>query len=141
MQDPFIGTWKLSPPASRFDPNHKPREGTLRLERDAGGGYVLNAEGVNEKGERCAERPQRMVPDGKPYPVPDFPGLSATTTQPDARTLRGVVTREDGSIAGEGTYVVSADGRTLTATTAGFDTQLRRFEQKTAWERSTEAQA
>lgn len=41
----------------------------------------------------------------------------------------------DGSVAGEGTYVVASDGSTMTATTAGFDSQLRRFELKTVWER------
>ena len=43
--------------------------------------------------------------------------------------------REDGSVAGEGTYVVSQDGTSMTASTAGFDSQLRRFEMRTAWDR------
>ena len=30
---------------------------------------------------------------------------------------------------------VAADGQSLTATTAGFDTQLRRFEMRTVWDR------
>jgi serine/threonine protein kinase len=32
-------------------------------------------------------------------------------------------------------HVVNEDGRSLVATTAGFDTQLRRFEMKTVWDR------
>ena len=43
--------------------------------------------------------------------------------------------REDGSIAGEGSYIVAEDGTTMTATTAGFDSQLRRFEMRTVWDR------
>jgi hypothetical protein len=32
-------------------------------------------------------------------------------------------------------YVVSEDGRSLTATTSGWDTQLREFKQTTVWDR------
>ena len=135
MHDPFVGTWTLNCGKSAFDPNHRPKAGTMRLELEAGGAYVLNAEGVNAKGERVAERPQRLVPDGRAYPVADFPGLTAVTTQPDPNTLRAEVRREDGSIAGEGRYVVSADGQSMVASTAGFDTQLRRFETETHWDR------
>jgi hypothetical protein len=135
MQDPFVGTWILKPADSHYDPNHKPRAATMRLSIDGSGAYLLDAEGINEKGETCRERQQRLVPDGREYPIPDFPGLSTVTTRPDARTLRAEARRDDGSVAAEGTYAVSDDGRTLIATTAGFDTQLRRFEMKTAWER------
>ena len=135
MQDVFVGTWELNPEKSTFDANHRPTAGTMRFELGDGGTYVMKAEGLDQKGERVAERPQTLVPDGRPYPVPDFPGLSAVTTRPDPHTLRAECRREDGSIAGEGSYVVSADGVSLTATTAGFDTQLRRFEMKTVWDR------
>jgi hypothetical protein len=135
MTDPFVGTWELNPAASQFDPNHKPSQGTMRLERTPGGAYRLSAEGVNAKGEKVAERPQTFVPDGRPYPLPDFPGLTTVASQLDALTLRVEARREDGSLAGEGTYAVSEDGRSLVATTAGFDSQLRRFETKTAWDR------
>ncbi|HUF24578.1 MAG TPA: hypothetical protein VMN81_10655 [Vicinamibacterales bacterium] len=135
MTDPFTGTWTLNPTASQFDPNHRPGKGTMRLELTPEGAYVLNAEGMNAKGEMITERPQTFVPDGRPYPLPDFPGLSSVASQPDGRTLRVEARREDGSLAGEGTYVVSADGRSLSATTAGFDTQLRRFETMTAWDK------
>ena len=38
-------------------------------------------------------------------------------------------------IFGGGTYVVSADGKSLTATNFGWDSQLRQFEQRTVWDR------
>jgi hypothetical protein len=135
MQDPFVGTWKLNTGNSQFDPNHRPSDATMVFELGPDGRYVMKAEGVNQQGQKVAERPQTMIPDGKPYPVPDFPGLTATTTRTDPNTLRAECRREDGSIVGEGTYVVSPDGKSLRATTAGFDTQLRRFETTTAWDR------
>lgn len=135
MQDPFIGTWRLNPASSAFDPNHRPTDGTMTWTLDADGSYTLNAEGVNAKGEKVVERPQRMIPDGRGYPIQDFPGLTTVTTRIDSHTIRVEGRREDDSIAGEGTYTVSADGKSMTAMTAGFDTQLRRFETRTAWDR------
>lgn len=135
MHDPFVGTWQLNPAKSLFDRHHRPSGGTMTWQLEADGGYLLQAEGVNEKGEPCVERPQKMFPDRRPYPVPQMPGLSAVTSRPDSHTLLGQVTREDGSIAGEGRYVVAPDGATMTATTSGFDSQLRRFELRTVWDR------
>jgi hypothetical protein len=108
----------------------------MRWELGADGTYVLLAEGVDAKGERCAEKPQRMRPDGVAYPVDGFPGLTSVTTRPDRNTIRAEARRDDGSIAGEGTYVVADDGRSMTATTKGFDTQLRPFAMQTVWDRA-----
>ena len=134
--DPLVGTWTLNPSRSEFDPNHRPQAGTLVIEPDGEGSYVIKAEGVSEKGQKVTEKTQTIVADGQPRPVPDFPGLAVTSTRPDANTLHSDVRREDGSIAGQGTYIVSADGRSLTAITAGFDSQLRQFEQRTSWDKS-----
>jgi hypothetical protein len=135
VTDGFLGTWKLDPARSEFGPHHQPTAATMSWSIDADGTYMMTAQGTNAKGEPVVERPQRMVPDGQPQPVPDFPGLTAVSTRPDPRTVRCEVRREDGSLVGEGVFVLSIDGRTLTAVNSGFDTQLRRFEQRTVWER------
>jgi hypothetical protein len=135
MQDPLIGTWKLSPEKSRFDANHRPKAGTMVFELSPEGHYLMKAEGVSENGQNVAERPVRFIPDGKDHPVPDFPGLIATANHTDPHTLIGEVRREDGTVVGGGTMVVSADGKSLTATNFGYDTQLRQFKQQTLWDR------
>lgn len=135
MHDPFVGTWKLNPANSQFDPNHRPSAATMVFELDPQGRYLMQAEGLDAQGRKVAERPQTLIPDGKPYPFPDFPGLTAIASRLDPHTLQAECRREDGSIVGQGSYVVSADGKSLTATTAGFDTELRRFETTTAWDR------
>jgi hypothetical protein len=135
MQDPLIGNWKLNPARSEFDPNHRPKAGTMVLELTSEGHYALTAEGVTEKGEKCKERPTTFIPDGKEHPVPDFPGLISIVTRPEPNTLAAEVRREDGSVVGGGTYVVSPDGKILTATNFGYDSQLRQFKQKTVWDR------
>jgi hypothetical protein len=135
MNDPFSGTWKLNPERSQFDPNHRPTAGTMVFEAERDGVYLLKAEGVNAKGEKCAEKPARIVPDGQDHPLADFPGLISTAQRPDANTIRCEVRREDGSVVGGGSYVVSEDGRSMLATTFGYDTQLRQFQTQTAWDR------
>jgi hypothetical protein len=58
------------------------------------------------------------------------------TTRPNRDTIRAEARREDGSLAGEGTYVLTDDGHTLTAATTGFDSQLRPFTMQTVWDRA-----
>lgn len=135
MNDPFVGTWVLNPIRSSFDANHKPRQANMRWELGADGSYMLFAEGVNASGEAVRERPQHMRPDGVAYPVEGLPGLTSVTTRPNPHTIRAEAKREDGSLAGEGTYVVASDGKTITATTRGVDSQLRPFTQQTVWDR------
>jgi hypothetical protein len=107
----------------------------MTFESTPEGHYLLTAEGLNEKGEKCKEKPARFIPDGKEHPVPDFPGLVSITTRPDLNSLTAEVRREDGSVVGGGTYTVSGDGQSLTAETFGYDSQLRQFKQQTVWER------
>jgi hypothetical protein len=99
-------------------------------------GYAMKAEGVAADGSRVTERPQRFVLDGRSHPLADFPELLAVATRPSPDTLHGEVRRPDGSIVGEGDYVVSADGTSLTVTATGVDSQLRRFQVTTVWVRA-----
>ena len=110
MNDPFLGTWKLNVARSKFDAAHQPPNGTMTFEREPDGSYLMRAHMTKADGQILAERPQRLRPDGRAYPVPDLYGLTAVTTQPNPRTLVARATREDGSVVGEGEYVVSDDG-------------------------------
>jgi hypothetical protein len=71
-----------------------------------------------------------------------MPGVSreeidtSITTRPNPHTIRAEAKRADGSLAGEGTYVVAADGATMIASTKRFDSQLRPFTMKTVWDRT-----
>ena len=136
MSDPFVGTWTLNPTRSTFDANHKPQKATMRWEVAAEGTYALFAAGVDAKGAPCEEKPQRLRPDGVAYAIDGFPGLTSVTTRQDRNTIRAEAKRDDGSLAGQGTYVVADDGLTMTATTKGVDSQLRPFTQQTVWDRT-----
>ena len=135
MPDPFVGTWTLNAAKSEFDPNHRPTEATMVFELDPQGHYLMKAEGTDAKGETVAEPPSTFIPDGKAHPIPGLPGLTAVSTRPDRNTIQGEARREDGSVVGGGTYVVSSDGKSLTVTNSGIDTQLRQVTQRTVWNR------
>jgi hypothetical protein len=135
VQDTFVGTWKMNPARCEFDPNHKPTEATMTITAAADGSYELRAEGKNERGEVCAEKPQRYTPDGQPRPVDDMPGLTAVSRREWPDRIQTDVRREDGSLVGQAIMEISKDGHSLTATTSGFDSQLRQFRQFTVWER------
>jgi hypothetical protein len=136
MESPFLGAWILNVSKSQFDANHRPAAGTMTFELDGDGNLLMKAEGVNEKGDKVAERPQKFIPDGKSRPVEGLPGLSALCRSPDTNKLEGEARREDGTMVGKGVYVISQDGKTLTATTSGFDSPLRQFEVRTVWDRA-----
>jgi hypothetical protein len=135
MQDPFIGTWTLNVVKSQFDANHRPQAGTIVLEVDQEGYYVRKAEGVNEKGEKVAEHPQRYIADGEDHPIQGLQGLSYRATRVDANTLAQEAKREDGSIVGGATKIVSGDGKSMTIDNFGYDSQLRQFKMRTVWDR------
>jgi|SRR5581483_2200257 len=135
MPDLFVGTWILNVAKSQFDANHRPRAGTIVIEIDPQGYYLEKAEGINENGEKVAERPQRYIADGKDHPIPDLPGLKYRARRSDPNTLLGEATREDGSVVGGATKIVSEDGKSMTIENFGYDSQLRQFKMRTVWEK------
>ena len=133
--DPFVGVWTLNPGQSNFDPHHRPSDATLRFEREDGG-YIMRAGGVCD-GKHVEEQPQRLITDGVERPVPGAPEFMGMTTRPDPNTIR-VLSRTGDQVVGEGSYVVSADGRSLTATVRGIDTERRTFQTVVVWDRQSD---
>ena len=124
--DLFEGTWKSNPQGTRWDPNYKPEQACLRFEV-TDSGYLLVAYGIKD-GQAVAERPTRIVADGKRRPLVDLngrpiPGVPAGAmsigNRPDRWTIEGRV-EVDGNTLGAGTYRVSEDGKTLTVTNEGM---------------------
>ena len=104
----------------------------MRFEREPEG-YLMRAEGICD-GKRVEEQPQRFILDGKEHPAPGAPGVTAVSTRPDANTIQAAA-RSGDRVLGEGSYVVSADGATLTATVRGVDAQQRPLQTTVVWDR------
>ncbi|HXW54231.1 MAG TPA: hypothetical protein VEJ67_00690 [Candidatus Cybelea sp.] len=131
-EDPFAGSWKLNPEKSHFDPNHRVSVGTMRWERTADG-YLMKAEG-SHGGQVIQERPATFVLDDKEHPVPGQPGTTAFASSPAPNIIQ-VEAKNAGHVVGKGSYIVSEDGATLTATMAGTDAQQRIFQTVVVWDR------
>jgi len=93
----------------------------------------LRPDGVCD-GKHVEEQPQRFILDGREHPVPGAPEVAVVSTLPDPNTLRATARRGDRTV-GEGSYTVSADGATLTATVRGIDAQQRPFQTTVVWDR------
>jgi len=123
--DLFEGTWKAKNDESQWDPAFTPEQACLRFEA-TDDGYFLVAYGIRD-GQAVAERPTRIIPDGRRRPIVDLngrpvpgvpPGAVAFGSQPDEHTIEAGA-EADGKMLGRGTYSVSNDGQTLTVTTEG----------------------
>ena len=130
--DPFTGKWTLNTGKSNFDPNHRPVSATMSWERTAEG-YHMRAEGQKEDGRTVVDQ-ATFVLDGREHPIDAAPGFTTFSERPDVRTLHSVG-RRDGLVVGEGTYSVSEDNTTLTATVRGIDAQHRPFQTVVVWDR------
>jgi hypothetical protein len=120
------GTWTSKNDESQWDPRYTPEQACLRFE-PTDTGYLMVAYGIKD-GQAVADRPSRIIADGRWRPVVDLngrpipsvpPGAMAFGSQPDPRTLETRVELEGKSLGG-GVYQVSEDGKTLTVTVEGM---------------------
>ena len=129
----FIGTWIANIEKSRRHSNHQFESATLSF--DVSGDVVtlihsgVNAAGKQESGTTV------LCSDGQDHAVsPQAPGVVVATRWRGANVLE-TVAKKDGQVVGDGTYEVSSDGKTLTATVAGIDGAGARFEQVIVFDR------
>ena len=129
----LTGTWVANIEKSRRHANHQFQRATLTIDVSADvvtlthGG--INASGKQETGATV------LYADGQDHEVsPLAPGVVVATRWRDAHVLE-TVARKDGQVVGDGTYEVSKDGKTLTATVAGVDSAGARFEQVIVFDR------
>lgn len=100
--NPFVGVWTANIEKSYRHANHQFGSATLTT--------VLHA-------------------DGRDHSVsPQVPGVVVATRWVGTNVLE-TVAKKDGQVVGHGTYEVSLDGATLTATVAGTDAAGKPFEQ------------
>ncbi|PYN83132.1 MAG: hypothetical protein DMD87_30530 [Candidatus Rokuibacteriota bacterium] len=131
--DPRIGTWKLNVEKSKFSPGPAPRSNALKIEA-SGQGEKITTEGVNAEGGRIATQYTANF-DGKDYPLT---GSSVADTvslkRIDARTTVRT-DKKDGKVVQTLTRVVSQDGKTMTVTVKGTDSQGRTVDTVAVWEK------
>jgi hypothetical protein len=131
--NPFSGTRIANIEKSRRHTNHQFQSATLSFEI-AGDDVSLTHSGVNVSGKRESGTTV-LHPNGREHHVsPQAPGVVVVTRWVGTHVLESEA-KKDGRGVGKGTYEVSEDGRTLTATVAGTDAAGLPFEQAIVFDR------
>jgi len=126
QKNPFAGTWRANLSKSLRDPNHLFKSATLTFEvSDEAVSLTYNGVNMSDAEETGTFK---MHPDGKEHPIPGSSGLVETSRWAGPRTLV-TVAKQNGKVVGRATYVVSEDGKTLTAKISGRDASGAEFEQ------------
>lgn len=132
QESPFAGTWIANIEKSKRHSNHQFQSATMEIAVSANTVSLtyrgVNAGGKEESGTTVLEA------DGQEHPVPGQPGLVVVTRWSGPRLLQ-TVAKIGGKTAGESSYEVSAEGKTLTATVSGTDASGSRFEQVIVFDR------
>jgi len=123
---PFAGAWNANLEKSQRHENHQFKSAKLQFEITPDL-VVLTYSGINMSGKQEGST-RKIHPDGKEHPVAEAPGVAEIAKWVGPNKLE-VVAKKDGKVAGQSSYEVSSDGKTLTATVKGIDAKGRPFEQ------------
>lgn len=130
----FIGVWVANIEKSRRHANHQFQSATLTIGIDREM-VSLHHAGVNMAGKEESGMTVFRA-DGEEHPVsPQAPGVVVVARWKNSHTLE-TEARKDGHVVGSGSYAVSEDGTTLTATIAGTDAAGAAFEQVIVFDRA-----
>lgn len=129
---PLIGRWIANIEKSSRHENHQFTSATMHF-AVAGEELRLSYEGVNASG-KLEKSEQVLRADGLPHDHPLAPGIIVTGSL-GPRGFQSSASK-DGAIVGQGSYDVSDDGHTMTATVKGIDGSGMAFEQVIVFDRS-----
>ena len=114
----WIGSWTLNVARSTYASREAPyKRATYRIER-AGDGFRVIYDMVHPRGGTThLEWSGRM--DGRDYPLQGVDQAMTYAYTPGGPDVWEIVVKIDGRVAARSRVSVSADGRTMTTTTAG----------------------
>jgi hypothetical protein len=128
---PLIGSWIANIEKSSRHENHRFANATVQF-AVAHDEVRLIYEGVNASGK--LERGEQVLrADGLPHDHPLAPGIVVTSSL-GPRGFQSSATK-DGAMMGHGSYDVSEDCNTMTATVTGIDGSGKAFEQVIVFDR------
>ncbi len=116
-----VGTWKLDVAKSTYSPGRAPKSSTLKVEA-TGMGVTSTIDTVQADGT-TQHITYGGAYDGKPVPVTGASTYDMATRKRISPTTTEAVYMKGTKVVTTNTVVVSADGKTLTATAKGVDPQ------------------
>jgi hypothetical protein len=120
QSDPFIGIWQLNVAKSKYSPGSPPKSQTWYIRDEEGKNRKNSQVTINGDGAPSALVFQHIY-DDNPRPVPGAQGYDTSAyARVDAHTINARYLK-NGKAIQTGTWVVSPDGKTLTAGYTGTD--------------------
>jgi hypothetical protein len=130
--DPLVGTWKLNLAKSTFSPGPAPKAVTLRYEA-AGQGLKVTVDSEAATGQTKWEYQAGF--DGKDYPITGNPQADMISMKRLTSTSTEAAFKKGGKATTTSARAVSADGKTLTITTTGTNTEGKKVHDVQVFER------
>jgi hypothetical protein len=131
--DPFLGTWKMNPAKSKYNPGPAPKSATMAYTQD--GDWIVGKSDTVGADGRATTATNRYKRDGKEYPYKSATGDSGTIAVKaiDANTAQATIK------AGKSTLTIrttiSNDGKSFTRTTKGTDAEGRQIDNVAVYEK------
>jgi hypothetical protein len=119
--DNFLGTWKYNAAKSKTTSTNPTKSQTDVREATPDGGVKITRTGQLADGTPV-NYSYTYKYDGKEYPVAGAPFDTISVKRVDANTTSWEVKKTGGKYHATGRTVVSADGKTMTQTSSGTDT-------------------
>lgn len=117
QRDAFLGTWKMNPAKSKYDPGPPPKSQTVTWERLPGGRFKAIVDTITAQGKSTHFEVTFKL-DGKPQPRPHAKQPTTVTFSRMDHSFENV-TRVNGKVTFASRRVVSRDGKTFTLTQTG----------------------
>jgi hypothetical protein len=131
--NPFAGTWTANLERSRRHANHQFQSATLTFEI-SGDQVTLTHAGTNMSGKHESGTTMFLA-DGQEHEISRQAADVVVVTRWIGGHVLETEARKGGRRIGGGTYTVSPDGKTLTATVEGIDGAGQPFEQVIVFDR------
>jgi hypothetical protein len=132
--DNSLGTWKLNVEKSKYTPPPFPVKSLTTTREASDGGVKVTATGEREDGTPIKSGYAAKY-DGKDNPVTGAPWDTIAIKQVDDNTFTVTTKQASGKYRATGRVVVSKDGKTMTATSKGTDSEGVAFTSEFVWEK------
>ncbi len=117
----LVGTWVLNVAKSKYSPGPAPQSNTIKVEA-SDGGLKVTTDGMNAQGQPTHTEYTAKF-DGKEYPVMGNPDIDTYVAKRLGARSYQLVARKGGKVTTTARIVISADGKTRTATVTGKNAQ------------------
>jgi len=133
-QSSSAGTWKLNLAKSKFSPGPPPRSSTLTFQAE-GQSLTATVEGMNAQGVPTKVVHGPYLYDGKAYPVTGAPGYDAASYKIINDSTDEITRTKAGKVIQTVTEVLSEDGKSLTFTIKGVNTNGQQINNVAVYEK------